>query len=215
MRELLLQFEAELLARGFEPGYSFQSDAPAADVAVAFAETGYSLPPDLLALYAWKNGTAKQSATEFATYFATLDAGNQNVLWPDRTKKPRSYCYCRTDFFPEIGTFIPLLDAATSYREAKEENFWPANFWPIFNDDTLLLDVDAASKTYGQVHLYSPSLIILEPAPYYDSLNAMFTTYLTALMNGFVPYGPDFELNFSNYRKLAKRLNPLSTYWLF
>ncbi len=213
MHDLLRQFEAELIAQGFDPGYFFQPGASAAAVTSALAETGFPVPADLMALYTWKNGTAMQSAAEFAAYFAKLDTGNQAVLWPDQSQKPPGYCYRTTDFLPEIGVFMPLGEAATAYWEAKQKNYWPANFWPVFHDDVLLLDLDPDSATYGQVHYHSPSLMIFEPEPYYDSLESMFIGYLTALQSRIVPFGPDSEPGFSQYHELATRLNPLSTFW--
>lgn len=210
MQKLLQSFEAELLEQGFDVGHALQPETTAAAVAAAIAATPYTLPPDLLAVYLWKNGTAKQSKAEFAAYFAKLDAGNQQVVWPDQTQEPSATFYQNTPFFPEIGTFMPLDDALASYQQAREHDFWPTNFWPIFHDDALLVDIDSESRTYGQVHLCSPSLLILEPEPYYDSLETMFTTYLAALKVNLVPFGDDLEPNFSNYSALAAELNPLS-----
>lgn len=210
MHKLLQDFEAELLRQGFDVGHALQPGATAVAVAAAIASTPHPLLPDLLAVYLWKDGTAKQNLAEFTVYFATLDAGNQHVVWPDQTLEPLATFYRNTPFFPEIGTFMPIHDALESYQQAREHDFWPANFWPIFHDDALLLDLDPESRTYGQVHLYSPTLLILEPEPYYDSLEIMFTTYLAALKANLVPFGNELEPNFSNYGALAANLNPLS-----
>ena len=163
----------------------------------------------MLDLYTWKNGTAKQSPAEFRSYYEALDRGNQNVVWPDHAKEPL-YGYRNTPFFPEFGAFLPLQDAHSAYQEAREHDFWPANFWPMFHDDAILMDIDPASATFGQVHLWSPSLLILEPELYYDSLETMFTTYIAALDANFIPFGDELEPNFSNYGALAAQLNPLS-----
>jgi hypothetical protein len=210
MQKLLQEFEAELSGQGFDVSHALQSGARAADVATAIAATPYPLPPDLLAVYLWKNGTAKQNLAEFTAYFTALDAGNQKAIWPDQTIEPSSTFYRNTPFFPEIGTFMPVNDALASYQDACEHDFWPANFWPIFHDDAVLLNLDPESNSYGQIYLYSPSLLILEPEPYYDSLEIMFTTYLAALKAKLLPFGDELEPNFSSYSALAAELNPLS-----
>lgn len=216
MDDLLQQYEAVLLAKGIDVEYALGPSARVEVVQAALAETGYLVPPALLALYTWRNGTNTQNKTEFLTWFATLDSGNQQAVWPDQTKEPAAFAYRATPFFPETGAFMPLHDATFAYREAQQEDFWPANFWPIFHDDSLLLDINPASNTYGQVHLQSYSLLIMEPEPYYDSLESMFTTYLEALRSGLVPFEPELEPGFSQYRELAAQLNPLSAAsWCF
>ena len=213
MRSLLSEFDAELMRRGVDIDYFLLPGASEPLVTAALAATGYPVPADLLALYTWHNGTAQYSPAEFAAYLATLEPANQQTLWPDQTQAPVNYPYRGTDFFPEIGAFMPLQDSADSYQQALQYEFWPANFWPIFHDDSLLINLNPASTTYGQIHLYSPSLLILEPEPYYDSLELMFSTFLKALKTELVPFGDELEPNFSLYNTLAGQMNPLSDYW--
>jgi hypothetical protein len=111
------------------------------------------------------------------------------------------------------GVFFPLQDSIEMYQKFIVEQF--PSFFPIFWDDTFLINLNAESEDYQKVFIYSPPLLIIEPQSCYDSLKAMIRTFVTCFRQGIFSY--DNERLFQEQRELAvevsKSINPRSEYW--
>jgi hypothetical protein len=111
------------------------------------------------------------------------------------------------------GVFFPLQNSVEMYRNFTGEQF--PLFFPIFWDDTFLIDLDAQSPDYRKIFIYSPDLLITEPQSCYDSLPTMIRTFLTCFQKGIFSYDREgfFQEQFELTAETSKNLNPLSTYW--
>jgi hypothetical protein len=111
------------------------------------------------------------------------------------------------------GGFFPLQESVDMYRSFTEKQF--PLFFPIFWDDTFLINLDVESVDYGKIFIYSPSLLIIEPQSCYDGLQQMIRTFQTCFQKGIFSYDADgfFHKSYDLCSETSRRLNPLSEYW--
>lgn len=111
------------------------------------------------------------------------------------------------------GVFFPLQDSIDMYRSFVADQF--PLFFPLFWDDTFLINLNVGSKDYQMIFIYSPSLLITEPQSCYDSLETMIHTLVTCFQKGIFSY--DAEGFFKEQHRLtaavSRSINPLSIYW--
>ncbi len=111
------------------------------------------------------------------------------------------------------GVFFPLQDSIEMYQSFIGEQF--PSFFPLFWDDTFLINLDTESKDYQKIFIYSPSLLITEPQSCYDNLPTMIRTFLTCFQKGIFSYDREgfFQEQFELTAETSKSLNPFSAYW--
>ena len=117
------------------------------------------------------------------------------------------------------GIMLPLEYAISLYLlEVKVQNKFKKYFLPIFTNgggDYILMNFDSKSKSYGQLFLYSPSLLMTEdPMSIYDSLETLFETILFIYKeNGYVFKSEVLEVNYEIENKISRQLNIRSEFW--
>ncbi len=111
------------------------------------------------------------------------------------------------------GVFFPLQDSIEIYRNDISEEF--PSFFPVFWDDTYLINLNAQSLDYLKIFIHSPALLITEPQSCYDSLPTMLRTFVTCFQKGIFSYDKEgfFQEQFELTAETSKSLNPLSVYW--
>ena len=101
------------------------------------------------------------------------------------------------------------------YTRAIKNNEYEKYFFPVFSDNSFLINLDNTSNNFGQIFIFSPSLVIIEPISYYDSLKSAFCTILTCIKEKAFWYDNDgfFEYDPNLRKEITKKLNPNSDYW--
>jgi len=114
--------------------------------------------------------------------------------------------------FGVSGVFFPVEISMKVYNDNKTDF---VNYFPIFSDDSYLLNLDPMSKDAGKISIYCPSLQIMEPQSYFDSMTSMIETFIACFRRGCFFYDKNgyFEQDYSLSFELAKEINPNSEYW--
>ena len=149
---------------------------------------GFSLPEEIRYLYNLKNG------------FKT------NI------KLPIDQCLMFED-----GLFLSLQKGTEEYELLKYENNMAYKL-PIFESgfgDFLLVDDDVQSKTYKQILIWSPSLLIVDPITIYDSLVQLMMTTIRSFVIKAYYYDKHYALQVDDekFHEVARDCNCQSLYW--
>jgi hypothetical protein len=180
--------ELEQILIGFKPSPIdyLQNGIEENEIRESFNSINFTkLPDDLIDFYKWKNGTC----------FKDIPTGKLN--------------------FGINGVFISLNDCLDMYVHNLSENLYTATFFPIFSDDTHLINLDKNSSSFGGIFIYSPSLLINEPTLCFDSLYTMIETLLVCFQSKIFWYEDGiFEYDVIEAWNISAKLNPKSEYWV-
>src|SRR5690606_25750998 len=80
------------------------------------------------------------------------------------------------------GVFLPLQNSIEMYRDFVRQEF--PLFFPVFWDDTYLINLNAQSPDYLKIFIHTPALLITEPQSCYDSLPKMLRTFAVCFQKG-------------------------------
>jgi hypothetical protein len=136
----------------------------------------------------------------------------KNGFDPDREANQE----CMIFYF---GSFQLSLEAIAEHIKAnKEQDIWPESFIPLIMDNTgqFILYNNKPGKSFGRLCLYSASLLIIEPEIIFDSVASMIRTTIESYEQRAQFYDPIedwLDINFSKYRKIAKKINSESEFW--
>jgi len=110
------------------------------------------------------------------------------------------------------GVFYPLKESLEIYELSKEE--FPMYF-PLFSDDTYLVNLDRNSEGFGIVYIYCPPLQILTPKSCFDSITSMIDTQIACFAEGIYSYDDEdfFSEDIDRAFEISKKMNPLCEYW--
>jgi hypothetical protein len=117
------------------------------------------------------------------------------------------------------GIMFSLEFAISMYAlEVRVEKKFKKTFLPMFTSgggDYILMNFDVKSKSYGQLFLYSTSILMTEtPMPIYDSLESLFETVLSVYKGKGYYFTEDvFKVDYDIEKKISKQLNPKSDFW--
>jgi hypothetical protein len=119
------------------------------------------------------------------------------------------------------GIMMPLELAVSMYAlEVRVQKSFKKNFFPLFTSgggDYILMHLDEKKRTYGQLFLYSPSILLSgKPVSIYDSLNSLFQTTLEVYKKrGYYFNEVDKTLGivYEIEKKVAIEMNPKSELW--
>jgi hypothetical protein len=111
------------------------------------------------------------------------------------------------------GVFYPLQDSVEIYNNSVAGDF--PFYYPIFSDDTFLINLDNESPDYRKIFIYCPALLINEPQACYDSLSLMIQTFVTCFQKRIFSYDHDelFQEHYELTVEVCKGFNPMSVYW--
>lgn len=185
MREDLEKLEQILIKAGVDVTLLFNPGIERATIVELVNEIGLHPNEELIQLFQWHNG----------------------VNFHDKPTGRIS--------FTNWGVFLPLsycIDAYKAQIALYNDYFF---LFPFFFDDTVMIDLDITSNTYGQLYFLCPSLQIIEPITAYDSLLSMVQTTLNCFEKGLMYYDSEgfLEIDTSAVSTLSKELNPKSEYW--
>lgn len=151
-----------------------------------------TLPPDVYALYAWRNGVDE-------------DALESKVLG-------------QLALFP-LGIFIPFEIALDEFVTHTEGRYWDKNLFPLFGSgggDYYIIDCQEDSSTFGMIYFYSPTNVdFYGVVTKFDSLNSLIIT-ITECYNSNLYYIDEesyLEVDFKKERSISKKNNSQSNYW--
>jgi len=115
-------------------------------------------------------------------------------------------------YFGVSGIFYPVKTSVDIYQRSLE---FLKYFFPVFSDDSFLINLNKESENFGKVFIYSPALLINEPQGCYDSIDSMVETYLTCFQQKIFYYDADgfFQENYDQSNLVSRSLNPNSEYW--
>ncbi|MDQ6685913.1 MAG: SMI1/KNR4 family protein [Pseudomonadota bacterium] len=164
-----------------------QPPLPSPAFATCAAKFPFPLTGELLAIYAWRNGTRAEQGESL-----------ENL-----------------HFFP--GFFLlSLEDALRNYLERKQNTQWRDDWFPLFADDAGdfyvvpcgSVGVDS-TEVIGFVH-GEPTQVAE-----YESIAAMLRTLNAAFAEGvfFVDHDGSLEMDDDKYKLLARRFNPKIDEW--
>lgn len=111
------------------------------------------------------------------------------------------------------GVFFPLEESLSIYRYSRQENL--RDYFPIFSDDSFLIQLNKQSPDFGKIFIYSPAMQILKPQSYFDSLASMIETLITCFKEKAFFYDTELflEQDYDRSFDIAKQINPNSAYW--
>ncbi|MBT1685623.1 hypothetical protein [Dawidia soli] len=111
------------------------------------------------------------------------------------------------------GVFFPLEDSLKIFHASEVTR--SSTYFPVFSDDSFLIQLNNRSPDYGKIFIYSPALQIFEPEACFDSLESMIDTFIVCFRKGAFFYNNDsfFEQDYDKSFDVAKAVNPGSTYW--
>ncbi len=119
----------------------------------------------------------------------------------------------------EMDTFLSLETIARKMAVNENYKLWAAFFIPLMANSTgeyILFNSNFNSSSYGQLYLYSESLLIFEPVSCYDSISSLINITIVAYKEGIFKYDPIddwLDINILKYNELARRLNKDAKYW--
>jgi hypothetical protein len=123
--------------------------------------------------------------------------------------------------FCSFGHLLPIKIAIDEYND--DNNMIVLNhksMFPIFASefgDFLMIDIKKGSKTFNQIFLYSPSLLINEPIVIFDNLESFLKTLEECLVAHVYDYDSNFNIVVMDYAKeknIIKKNNNKSQYLL-
>jgi len=137
----------------------------------------------------FRNGIEKKSIIDM---FNTVKLNPTKELiqfyqWHDGVNYSDQPCW-ENCFHTFGGFFYPLNCSLDVYKEQVEIYRDYFDLFPIFSDDTVLIDLNFKSPTYGQLYFLCPSLLIIEPITAYDSLTLMIQTNAHCFENKLMYY---------------------------
>ena len=170
----------------------FKSGITASEIAETFRNFKFPLRDDIIQLYMWKNGIV------------------------DMFKKKTGEIELFTG-----GIMMPLELATSMYSlEAKVQKAFKKDFFPLFTNgggDYILMHLDEKKKTFGQLFLYSPSILLNDkPVSIYDSLMGLFKTVLEIYTRRgyfFNETDKTLEVDYDIENEIATKMNPKSDFW--
>jgi hypothetical protein len=115
--------------------------------------------------------------------------------------------------FGVMGVFLPLEVSVEIFKASEEASL--ETYFPIFSDDSFLIQLDRQSEGFGKIFVFSPALQILEPETCFDSLERMIETFIECFREGAYFYDSEgfFEEDYDKSVGIAKKFNPTATYW--
>lgn len=119
----------------------------------------------------------------------------------------------------EFGIFLPLEDSYIEYQRISiEKQLWPSMYYPVFASgigDYYLVKLFEKGQNDEFVYFYSPALLIVEPAPIFDSIQTLFTSLFEAYSTNILKRDKNNELLelSDKYNALMKKMNPNSIMW--
>ena len=124
------------------------------------------------------------------------------------------------ELFPN-GIMLPFEYAVSSYvLEAKTHKLFKKEYFPLFTSgggDYILVNMDERKAFYGQLFLFSPSILLTNnPIAIYDSIATLFDTLLeTYRLSGyyFKSDSSVLEVDYGIENEVALRMNPKSEFW--
>ena len=170
----------------------FNNGIPASEIADSFSNLKFPMRDDIMQLYEWKNGV--------------------NDLFKKKTGEIELFT---------SGIMMPLELASSMYTlEVKIQKAFKKEFFPLFTSgggDYIMIHLDENKKTYGQLFLYSPSILLSnKPVSIYDSLTDLFqTVFETYQKRGYYFNESDktLEVDYVIEKEIAIKMNPKSEFW--
>lgn len=170
----------------------FQEGKAASEIVDSFNNMKFPIRNDIIQMYEWKNGVE------------------------DLFKKKTGEIELFTS-----GIIMPLELAVSMYAlEARVQKSFKKGFFPLFTSgggDYILMHLDEKKKTYGQLFLYSPSILLSsKPVSIYDSLNSLFHTTLEVYKKRgyyFNEVDKTLEVVYEIEKEIAIKMNPKSEFW--
>ncbi|RXK86627.1 hypothetical protein [Filimonas effusa] len=192
IKEVLQELESFLSKLECPIMVHLQKGVSAAKITDSFNNMRFPVRTDIMQLYEWKNGVI------------------------DLFKKKTG----EVELFTS-GIMMPLELAISMYAlEAKVQKSFKKEFFPLFTSgggDYILIHLDEKKKTYGQLFLYSPSILLNDkPVSIYDSLYGLFLTTLEVYKRrGYYFNSSDntLEVVYEIEKEIAMELNPKSEFW--
>jgi len=170
----------------------FQEGISASEISDSFSTMKFPVRDDIMKMYEWKNGV--------------------NDLFKKKTGEIELFT---------SGIMMPLELAVSIYAlEARVQKSFKKDFFPLFTSgggDYILMHLDEKKKTYGQLFLYSPSILLSsKPVSIYDSLNTLFQTTLEVYKKRgyyFNEVDKTLEVVYEIEKEVAIEMNPKSEFW--
>ncbi|MFD2919974.1 SMI1/KNR4 family protein [Terrimonas rubra] len=170
----------------------FQGGISASEVADTFSNLKFPIRDDIKQLYEWKNGVSD--------------------LFKKKTGEIELF---------SSGIMMPLELATSMYvLEVKVQKSFKKEFFPLFTSgggDYILIHLDESKKTYGQLFLYSPAILLSsKPMTIYDSLTTLFQTILNIYQRGgyfFSKSDKSLEIDYDIEKEISIKLNSKSDFW--
>jgi hypothetical protein len=153
-------------------------------------KSSYDLPPDVLTLYRWKNGT--------------------NTLADDLIGNVKLF---------SSAIFIPIERAIEIQRSMTKDKYgWDVTKFTLFESgggEYFLIDCDIESASYEMIFFHSIGAIEFDRIiTMYDSLDALFLTICQCFSSGAYFYeGKVFKINNDLEFEISKKINLKSAYW--
>jgi len=188
---LLVELESLLKASNYLIVTKFNDGKEEKEIAEYLHNLKFSARKDFVDLYKWKNGVSN-----------LFQGGNIGQL----------------ELFAN-GIMLPLEYAISTYTlEVKVQKKFNSYFFPIFTSgggDYILINFNTKSKLFGQLFLYSPSLLMTNaPMSIYDSLEVLFETILSIYKEkGYSFKNNVLEVDYEIESLISRRLNPKSDFW--
>lgn len=161
------------------------------DVAELFKNLKFAVRNDIVEMYSWKNG---------------VKGMYENPVH-------------NLELFPN-GIMLPFEYAVSSYAlEVKSQKLFGKEYFPLFasgGGDYILMNMDDTKKSYGQLFLFSPSVLLTsKPVSIYDTLSTLFETLLEIYyQKGYYFNGNGLEIDYDIEKEVSMRMNPNSKFWV-
>ena len=122
--------------------------------------------------------------------------------------------------FCSFGKLIPLVSSIGIYKTNITNGIWSDGFFPIIEEGGggyLLLNLMPSHPNFGNVHVYSPSLLITEkPEPIYDSFQSFIKTVIVCYNHHIFSTkdnGINLIIDYQREQDISKTMNPKSSFW--
>lgn len=192
LKEIFKELELFMIEYNYPILSHFRSGVSASEVVDLFSNLKLPLRDDIIQLYEWKNGIG------------------------DLFKKNTGEIELFTS-----GIMMPLELASSMYiLETKVQKAFKKEFFPLFTSgggDYIIIHLDESKTTYGQLFLYSPSILLSnKPVSIYDSITDLAQTVLYIYQRRgyfFNEFDKTLEVDYDIEKEIAIKINTKSDFW--